>query len=1011
MLVAGGGIYLGRYEVAATLGELYLLARGVPSDIQISRLDRQAVTACVRLGSKRTPDLVIERIHLELGGGFIPTLRKAQITKPELRLGFDGEKISFGTLQRLIGALADAPADNVAVSAPSAAPAKHVPPIIIEQARIKLFTPAGVVMLSGDGRLKGGRVEQFSARISRAHLRHARFAWTIEGGAITGRIGDGGLHAVADLRGRSLRYETHHLARINGRVEVSGLVWGAQGRRTQLRFTRAQAQAKLEKFRNADIHAQQITAEAKLGAWLLDIGGSALVAKGPLTITAKLTDPRRGKMRSDVLNLSVQSDALQLRRQKFGWHIDGAAQATAQADKVSYQFESGLMGLSGLQAKAAGRLRGAEQSWDMALTGDVAADRGTALSLARSIPFFGDDAPSAQAFARAMQASHFSMPEMHLEYGPKKLLARLLQPISWRSISGAQGALSQMDDHLLKRQSEAVFSGGAHLALHGGGLPQLDLRLPQYHLHDHLYDHLHAEKTGFEFDSAAQIDFRASTQALQSMRLGVQGKLRFRQNIYTFDPDACAHIGLAGWRGASAQAPLLRDLSGQLCAQPDEVLFTLSPDNWRLAGQWQNMRFLFAGAEGKSAKGQITIVGDEGGMRDGHVLPQALRFTDAVAAPRFMPMSGQGKLELIHRHWRGGLTLKPLKGANSIARIALHHAMTSGQGGAQISSDLSFAPDGLQPDQLSPLLAGLSQAQGLVRFRGAYSWTAHDLRSSATLKSDALDFTGPLGAVRQGAMDIEFTSLSPLITARQQMLRAKQIGWLLPLSDLQLAFHLNADGLNLEQLQLTMAGGRLRLDPMVVALDPQATSAGRLHFADLRLGALVEASNLSDKIDLDAVVDGVIPFRFGPEGLRLVDGHFSTRGPARLSIHREIWTGANAAQSDAIRDFAYQALENLAIDALDARLNSLPAGRLGLIFRIKGRNDPAQAAETRIKVLDLLQGQGFDKPLPLPKGTPVDLTLDTSLNFDEVLEAYRNAFAANLAEGRAAAKQTEGSDP
>jgi len=39
-------------------------------------------------------------------------------------------------------------------------------------------------------------------------------------------------------------------------------------------------------------------------------------------------------------------------------------------------------------------------------------------------------------------------------------------------------------------------------------------------------------------------------------------------------------------------------------------------------------------------------------------------------------------------------------------------------------------------------------------------------------------------------------------------------------------------------------------------------------------------------------------------------------------------------------------------------------------------------------VLDLLRGRAFDKPLDLPKGTPVNLTLDTSLNLDELLAGY-----------------------
>ena len=95
-----------------------------------------------------------------------------------------------------------------------------------------------------------------------------------------------------------------------------------------------------------------------------------------------------------------------------------------------------------------------------------------------------------------------------------------------------------------------------------------------------------------------------------------------------------------------------------------------------------------------------------------------------------------------------------------------------------------------------------------------------------------------------------------------------------------------------------------------------------------------------------------------------------------------------------MQDFAYQALENMAFDALEGTINSRPMGRLGMIFRIKGRNDPAVALETRVGVMELLRGQAFDRPLPLPKGTPVDLTLDTSVNLDELLKSYFDGFAA-----------------
>ena len=69
-------------------------------------------------------------------------------------------------------------------------------------------------------------------------------------------------------------------------------------------------------------------------------------------------------------------------------------------------------------------------------------------------------------------------------------------------------------------------------------------------------------------------------------------------------------------------------------------------------------------------------------------------------------------------------------------------------------------------------------------------------------------------------------------------------------------------------------------------------------------------------------------------------------------------------------------------------VNSTPTGRLGVLLHIKGQHDPASATETRVGVAELLRGRAFDKPLPLPKGTPIDLTLDTSLNLNELLNSY-----------------------
>jgi hypothetical protein len=81
-------------------------------------------------------------------------------------------------------------------------------------------------------------------------------------------------------------------------------------------------------------------------------------------------------------------------------------------------------------------------------------------------------------------------------------------------------------------------------------------------------------------------------------------------------------------------------------------------------------------------------------------------------------------------------------------------------------------------------------------------------------------------------------------------------------------------------------------------------------------------------------------------------------------------------------------------------VNSLPMGRLNIVLHVKGQHDPAVGGEPRVSVLDLLRGHAFDKPLPLPKGTPIDLTLDTSLNLDELLNSYFGGFRESAGSAR-----------
>jgi hypothetical protein len=180
---------------------------------------------------------------------------------------------------------------------------------------------------------------------------------------------------------------------------------------------------------------------------------------------------------------------------------------------------------------------------------------------------------------------------------------------------------------------------------------------------------------------------------------------------------------------------------------------------------------------------------------------------------------------------------------------------------------------------------------------------------------------------------------------------------------------------------------------------------------------LIANTGFADKVKLQAVVDGRIPFRAGPDGLRFSDGDLRSVRPGRLSIPREALTevaasggpeavagveGAPMPEVNAFQDFAYQALENLAYNELEVSVDSRPGGRLGLVFGVKGRHDPPQKQQARISLFDVLRGRAFQRRIPLPSDTPVNLTLDTSINFDELLQTW-----LDLQRERSAAVQSQ----
>jgi hypothetical protein len=569
----------------------------------------------------------------------------------------------------------------------------------------------------------------------------------------------------------------------------------------------------------------------------------------------------------------------------------------------------------------------------------------------------------------------------------------LPRPVALNAPTGAKVTLSALGGPLLAAQGEAA-GGGLLLALGGGGLPDITLKAPNWR----------SNASGLTSDVvvAGALDVPPF--------IGVAGTLAGRAQLagggLTIRLNRCTPMTA---RAIQMGEPPITDVTFQLCptAQP---LMAASGGIWRASALISDGAAQVNVAQARLEGVNASFVGGGRGFDVAQVKVTGGRIVEASPdGKRFETIAATGQVDLARGQWTGGLDAKTLDG-HALGRITIRHDVASGRGQADIdASGLVFAKGGLQPLGLTPLAAVARDAEGPAPFTGRFAWHDEILTSEGRISTPGLDFKSPLGQVHKLKGQIVFDSLAPLTAPAGQTLTIDSVDAIVPIQAVQASFGLDALALHLQSAAFEASKGKVTIEPFDVPLDGKGVMKGAVNIAGLDLGQLVAGSSLADKIKIEATVDGRLPFEAGPAGFRFIDGKVYATGPGRLSIAREALGQVDAGQGgvdpndpltvkkdapvNAIQDFAYQAMENLHFETLEAGVNSDGQGRLGVLFHIKGEHDPKIAEKAKIGLMELLNGSAFQRRIPLPAKTPVDLTLDTSLNFDELIAAAQRAWA------------------
>jgi hypothetical protein len=1033
-------VYGGRREISRELAQSWLRERGIDAVVTVDSLDASGFSGSVLLGPKSDPIFAADRIEVAYdlqapwsGGPFAIDTRAVRLVRPRLKANLTDKGLNFGPLQPLIDEALKSPTEKKTEG----------PAILVENARVDLRTPGGLARITGDASLDDGKLLRFDGRLARMRYATGDLVVEARGALLTARkrgerltltarfdldalvradveLDDAQGEISADLAYPDLaKLSADGPAEVRVAVTADGARYGTirtQGLALDLalagklagdpangRFDgRLTGKARGDALDAPDLEAREIGLDLDLDHLSLSRQNARLAARADGHVSANAeravaggTALRGGSVRLDSAGLLLSSDP------------SGGPNANSVSGPIAVQLgasrlAAGGMALASLAANARGRISGPLSRPNLTLDGSAGADSGVSGPDAERLVGALPNPAYVKAAAQALRTFDLRVPALRIAMRDGRTQLTLAKPVTLDAANGVKAELAAPGGALLDMTGTAM-RGGLTARLAGGGLPSLRLDAPDWRMDNGAF----ASRVALSGD---KIDI----PPLEGVAGKIEGVARFAGSRASFALAGCTP--LTARRALVGETPLTGP-KAVLCPGP-APLFALNDGAWTASAKFRDLESGLDEAEARVGQvaGSLSASGSGSQMRAEVRLDQGV-LSDVAETKRFNPIKTTGRLALANGLWTGAIDAATPKD-QPLGRITLRHDVAQARGRAELdASKLAFAKDGLQPGDLSPMASWATQANGRASFTGLFVWDADGMTSNGKLIADKIDFTSPIGFVATLDGSIDFTSLAPLVSAPDQTLKITRIDSLVPLQGFVSAFTLGAEALHISSAAFEAAKGRVSIEPIDVPLDPEKPMRGVIVIEHLDLGELIAASSLVEKVQLDAVVDGRLPFELSSKGFRFLDGKIRAIQPGRMAISREALTGVQAgvqgqdsdspgapakpvepaAPVNAIQDFAYQAMENLSFDTLEAGVNSTDQGRLAILFHIKGEHDPKVVEKARIGLMDLIRGTAFNKRIALPAKTPVELTLDTSLNFDELLAAWQNAYKAQSA--------------
>ena len=1026
--------YAARKEIATEMVQGWLKGQGVPSRLHIDSLSFSHATGSFVLGDANRPDVSAGRFDVQFslnpfasGGQPSARLTTARLDQVFVHLSFKDGKLSFGSLDRLVRSL------SVAPKTPGA-PAKS---ITVNDATLVLDSDYGTLQGKGAATLRDGRLSYLDVKLPATHLEGTHGGGDFGGGDVL----------VRGVAGNQLQVE----ARLNATQAAlhdggDGVVEGAPARHIEVQNAVLDISGRVP-YRDDGVLSGPVDA-------VIGVTAQGLRAQGYTVADADYRIHLDGRLK-DAVQYDGTADVALRSGRVMGQGVD-ARQVSLSATGLTAHVAAGAVRLKGAVAADAGqvtqngagihgaRLRadrfeltadtaGSHAGFDGALTADAPHTADFDLShttVALNGAMDSDAASGAWAIkAQGRAASDGSYAGLHalargraagdditrLDRGLSHFSARV--PGFIVSAASQGGDAADVDLHL-KGPVDASLDGGLSLSLtpvdgkpvfasHAPGAFDVTLKGgPDVAL----------DVSGLTLAANGAVagdyvlDGQVSTAPVTGAKVSARGR---------FSTAGGLSATLGQPLTFTAQSADLGDtfthLSGAL-SQTGDAFLHVDGSTWRVTGAFKALGLdapneLLALRDGEGTLSAFSIAGaDAIGLKAG-LTGGRVSDSSPAAEERFYPLALTGTLTQDARTLTGRFVAATPKAAlqgkpRPVVAIDLDNDNAAQKGQLRLHTlDMTFAPGGLQPRDLSQMGTAVMarQVSGTLSFDGGFRWDHKTTTSAGILKVDGLSFTGAIGTAEKLQGEIDFTSLSPLLSQPNQLLGIYRMDVGLPLSDLAMSLQFQGDRIAIEKASVVTPGGPVHLEPMSVAFDPKVPIAGTATFDGLDFGKVIASTGLSNSMTFEGKLSGRVPFSILGGHITFANGWMKADGPGNISIKRQAVTGVAASGSltgdgqagaaaeqpafNPFQDLAYQAMEHIHYEQLDAKINSQPGGILDTAFHLKGRFTPPQQQKAQVRLVDYLNGTWTQKPLKLPSDTPVELYLDVPVNLDDILDS------------------------